>query len=90
MNEMNLLPVKPSCLVCGKPISDGWDHVLTQEKGWPFLVTKDKPHAAYFKKVEASNYKLPCFCGGHIMWSGSGEDSYEVVCDTCGFMFDED
>lgn len=94
MNKINTLPVKPQalpiCLVCGEPIKEGWDHVLINEKGSPFLVPKDKPHAVFAEAVIKSNYSLPCFCGGHITIHGTGEDSWETTCDICGYMWDED
>jgi hypothetical protein len=78
------------CLVCGEQFEDGWDHVLKMAKEDMFLVPRDKAHADYMKEVVNSGYKKPCFCGGKIMTRVYSEDSWEISCGDCNFLWDED
>lgn len=77
------------CFVCLEFFNDAWEHILTN-KGVGCFLGYNKVHAKYGHKIEDSNYKEPCFCGGHITINGTGQDSWETTCDNCGFLFDED
>jgi hypothetical protein len=77
------------CLVCKEWVDDIWNHVLEPTKAGGYFGF-NKKHAKYGKKVMESGYKIPCFCGGHISFTATGQESYEITCDTCGFLWDED
>lgn len=76
------------CIICKKNFKDGWEHIFKMES-WPYQF-KDKAHADYFKEIEKSNYTKPCFCGGKIINTAWGENSWEIYCSECGFLYDED
>ena len=76
------------CIICGKTFESIWKHLTGREEG--LFVLKDEDHREYYKKVEGSRYELPCFCGGKISISSYSPDSWEVMCDKCGFLWDED
>lgn len=85
-----------TCSVCKSEFSDSWDHLLTPTAspnghGGAMLDYVDEAHKNYANNLKTGNYKKgKCFCGGHITIYVGGEDSWEVSCDDCKFLFDED
>jgi len=76
------------CIICDKNFTDSWHHLFGKKDGLARF--KTKTHADYLREIEKSDYTLPCYCGGHITIYVIGQDSWEVTCDDCGFLFDED
>ena len=89
-----------TCKVCGEPFRDGWKHALTwSHPGSQGMSTgyTSKAHGeaiAEFMKDMFDKSKMCPLCGGEVdRWcSGSpdGDASWEIVCSSCGFLFDED
>ncbi len=69
------------CIICKKDMSDMYDHMD--------INYTDKQHEDYEDKVSESGYKLPCFCGGAIMWAGTGSDGGEARCIHCDLIWTE-
>lgn len=75
-----------TCRICQKEFRFGWDHVL---KG-KFSEVIDDAHQEALDDIEDNGYLEPCpFCGGNISTFGN-KDNYEIVCDDCGYLYEED
>ena len=42
-------------------------------------------HELYERKVLDSAFKKPCFCGGKIITTVNGIDSFRVACEKCDY-----
>lgn len=72
-----------TCAVCGKDFNDPYEHIIPKNN------IRDAKHDEYVKALADGNYTKACFCGGHVGWYGN-EMSYEVRCNSCDFLYDED
>jgi hypothetical protein len=78
------------CSVCQKTFSDPYRHLLKTVGGHAFFGFVDKEHREFAEKISKSNCQSFCFCGGEVKSLVTGEDSWEIFCQNCGFIFDED
>jgi|TARA_Y100000310_G_C20682617_1_gene816872 hypothetical protein len=80
------------CKVCGESLSDGWEHTLERKKTNVGLVPIDEAHSKALDKFRENNFNGNCpICDGYVRKSCYGDgNSWEIACDECGFLFDED
>jgi hypothetical protein len=88
------------CKICNQEFENGWQHALTwsDPKGEGMSTGYvDRKHAEAieeFMKDMFNREKMCPVCGGEVSRTGSaspdGDASWEIICDDCGFLFDED
>lgn len=78
-----------TCIVCNERFDDLFEHLFGKKEG--LSVFQDQKHKAYHDKIEGNGYdREKCFCGGTIIMSRVGPDSWNTSCLVCDFLYDED
>ncbi len=76
------------CIVCGKILSK-YDSVDEHLHEGSFEIDSyhgmNAVHEKHERKVLDSAFKEPCFCGGKIIVTPNGKDSFRVVCEKCDY-----
>ena len=73
------------CRICGEEFSDIFDHLDSiSHEG-----KMDGVHQKAENEISVDVSK-GCFCGGKIVTHSLGEDSWEISCVECGFLWGED
>lgn len=76
----NTFPKTYVCRVCNDVYRDSVDHYEDHY---------DEVHKKYEFLVRMGQQDT-CYCGGDIIRSMNGPESYTIYCNDCEFIFDED